>query len=238
MKKSIFAVAATAALLGLSFQASAGIANTKHNLSSQVDGVNGLNRVYSTDNPEICIYCHTPHNAIKNDTIPLWNHDLSTVATYGMYTSPTFDGEGTIADLGGVDATTATVSNLCLSCHDGTVAINAVNNPSNGNPTITMTGVDPGTGGLLDTYSTNLSDDLLDDHPVNFVFDSALASADPSLHDPVDAKGSGLSGGVKLFAGRVQCPSCHNPHNDTVGEQPFLRDTINGSQLCLNCHDK
>ncbi|MCF6280978.1 MAG: cytochrome c3 family protein [Candidatus Polarisedimenticolaceae bacterium] len=249
MNKSIFTVAVTAAILGLSFQASASITNTKHNLSSigqPITGVNGANRIYSTDNPEICIYCHTPHNAIKNDVIPLWNHDLSTVASYGVYTSPTFgDGSQTgdqglsIADLGGVTAATAVTSNLCLSCHDGTIAINAVNNPSNGNPIITMTGGDAvGAGrGLGADWSTNLFSDgtLENDHPVNFSYIEAQSM------DGADNGGlreaSSLTN-VKLFAGYIQCPSCHDPHNDTDGEQPFLRMSMDGSALCLMCHQK
>jgi predicted CXXCH cytochrome family protein len=250
MKKSIVAVAAGAVILGLSFQASAGVANTKHNMSSAANagggmtGVNGDNRIYSTDNPEICIYCHTPHNAIKNDTIPLWNHTLSAVTTYGVYTSPTLDAE--ITDLGTSNtAALATTSNLCLSCHDGTVAINAINNPSNSNLTTTMTGglsvgplPDGSDGRALGDWSTNLfnkagDNTLKNDHPVNFDY-SDVADADDSIWD----QGHAEDGGVKFFAGLMQCPSCHDPHNDTDGEQPFLRASINGSALCLVCHNK
>ena len=122
-------VLSVATMWGLMDVAQAGIANTKHNLS-----VAGPGDVKSIDETEICVFCHTPHRAIKNDNIPLWNHNLSTTSNYGVYTSPTFDGKTTIQDLGGTDATTAAVSNLCLSCHDGTIAINALNNPSNANP--------------------------------------------------------------------------------------------------------
>jgi len=250
MKKSIIAVAAGAVVLGLSFQASAGVANTKHNMSSTANagggmtGVNGLNRIYSTDNPEICIYCHTPHNAIKNDTIPLWNHTLSTVTAYGIYTSPTLD--AVITDLGSSNnAADATTSNLCLSCHDGTIAINAVNNPSNSNLTINMTGgvsvgnLPDGTDGrALGDWSTNLfnkTDDntLKNDHPVNFNY-ADVATADSSIWEQSVAE----AGGVKFFAGKMQCPSCHDPHNDNADEQPFLRASIDGSTLCLVCHNK
>ncbi len=244
MKKSIVAVAAGAVILGLSFQATAGISNTKHNMSSTANvavgglvGVTGVaNVIYSTDNPEICIYCHTPHNAIKNDTIPLWNHTLSAVGTgnYDVYTSPTLD--ATPADLGASNnAADATVSNLCLSCHDGTVAINAINNPSNGNPTITMTGVNAD-GEIPDTFSTTLysSDNTLkNDHPVNFDYSDA-ADLDSGLHPEATA----VAGGMKFFAGSMQCSSCHDPHNDNADEQPFLRASIDGSALCLVCHDK
>ena len=202
----------------------ASIVSTKHNLS-----ITGTGTVKSTDETEICIFCHTPHQAIKNDNIPLWNHDLSATASYGVYTSPTFDGSSSITDLGGTNAATAAVSNLCLSCHDGTIAINSLNNPSNatgGNPTMTGTGA----GGVMPAGTSNIGADLTDDHPVNFRYDAALYAADSSLNDP-----SGLTG-VRLFNGYVQCASCHDPHEST--NATFLRVDNSGSALCLKCHNK
>ncbi len=202
----------------------ASVAATKHNLS-----ISGTGTVKSTDETEICIFCHTPHQAIKNDNIPLWNHALSSTASYGVYTSPTFDGYTTASELGGTNAATAAVSNLCLSCHDGTIAINALNNPSNatgGNPTMTGTAA----GGEIPAGPSNIGADLTDDHPVNFRYDAALYAVDGSLHDP-----AGLTG-VRLFNGYVQCASCHDPHEST--NPTFLRVDNTGSALCLKCHNK
>lgn len=212
--------------------AMAGISLTKHNLSTTKPA--GAT-IYSTDQTEICIFCHTPHDAIKNNNIPLWNHKLSTTASYGVYTSPTMTPAGTsgIADVGGVTAATAAVSNLCLSCHDGTVAINSFNNPSNINPNTTMVGT---TGGMLPAGNSNLGTDLTNDHPVNFNYTTAIATADGSLVDPVDATGSNLLNGVKLYSGKVQCASCHDPHTSAQGA--FLRTAMTGSQLCFSCHNK
>ena len=205
----------------------AGISSTKHNLSTSGGGT-----IVSSDQPEICVFCHTPHDAIKNADIPLWNHDLSSEASYGVYNSPTFDATDA-ADVGGVTATDAKVTNLCLSCHDGTVAINALNNASNINPTTTMTNVDG--DGSLPSGSSNLGNDLTNDHPVNFTYDTALSNSDGSLTDPVDASGSGLTN-AKLFSGKVQCASCHDPH--TSEQEAFLRASMDGSGLCMECHTK
>lgn len=212
-------------------EALAAIANTKHNLST-TGAANAAaigQTIYSTDQTEICIFCHTPHAAIKNDSIPLWNHTLSTVATYTMYTSPTFDGAATMQNLGGVTAANASASNLCLSCHDGTVAINSFANPSNQNPTTLMN------GGVnqIPTGATNLGTNLSNTHPVNFIYDAALATADGSLKDPATLTG------VRLYTGRVQCASCHDPHTsaDPSGRS-FLRVTMNQSGLCMACHNK
>jgi predicted CXXCH cytochrome family protein len=210
-------------VIGLSGQAVAGISSTKHNLSDTGTGD------IASDNPEICVFCHTPHNAIKNNNIPLWNHTLSTTANYGVYTSPTFDGAADIADVGGVIESTATITNLCLSCHDGTVALNAMNNPSNTHLVTAMTGT-----GLTDSKisagrATNLGSDLTNDHPVNFTYDD---TADTALIAAATLTN------VRLFDGKVQCASCHDPHASDPTTQPFLRFTMEGSALCLKCHDK
>lgn len=202
----------------------AGVADTKHNLSTT-----GTGTIKSTDQTEICVFCHTPHDAIKNDNIPLWNHTLSTTATYGVYTSPTFD--GTAEELGGKDATNAAVSNLCLSCHDGSVAVNSMNNPSNARPTTTMAGGVENITGSANLGSAN--DALKNDHPVNFTYDTALATTDGGLVNPTSLTG------VKLFSSKVQCASCHDPHTsvDPTGKA-FLRVSMSGSTLCFACHNK
>ncbi|MCP4665925.1 MAG: cytochrome C, partial [Deltaproteobacteria bacterium] len=69
-------------------------------------------------NGQICLPCHTPHNADTSVTDgPLWNHQVTTVATYTLYTSSTFEA----TDSGQPDGR----SKLCLSCHDGTVAVDS-----------------------------------------------------------------------------------------------------------------
>jgi predicted CXXCH cytochrome family protein len=81
--------------------------------------------------------------------------------------------------------------------------------------------------------------DLSDDHPISFLYDGALATADGSLHDPTTAN-SGLGGTIDedmLFGGILQCASCHDVHNQG-GFGNLLRVSNAGSALCLTCHDK
>ena len=40
---------------------------------------------------QVCVYCHTPHMANTHSEDPLWNHSLSTVASYGVYSSTTMN---------------------------------------------------------------------------------------------------------------------------------------------------
>jgi predicted CXXCH cytochrome family protein len=142
---------------------------------------------------------------------------MSATAAYGVYSSPTFDGAATVQDVGGGEE----VTNLCLSCHDGTVAPTSMYNVSNGATVTAMSNI---------TGSANIGTDLSNDHPVNFDYDNALFLADGELRDP-----STLTD-TPLFNGTVQCASCHDAHDDS--NTAFLVIDNQGSALCLECHVK
>jgi len=164
----------------------------------------------------ICIVCHTPHNAVVSPDAPLWNHEL-TVAAFTLYTSPTLDA----TDMG----QPAGASLLCLSCHDGTVALENFGG--------TTTGTELITGGAL------VGTDISNDHPISFTYDATLATTDGGLFDPTTAN-SGLGGTIDadlLFAGQMQCASCHDVHN-SGGNTFLLRVDNAASALCLTCHNK
>jgi predicted CXXCH cytochrome family protein len=165
---------------------------------------------------QICMPCHTPHHA--NITVvdsPLWNHAV-TVATFQLYQSSTMDATDLTQPSGR--------SKLCLSCHDGTVALDAFGGRF-GTSFI-------GAGGLIGT-------DLRNDHPISFTYDDNLAIIDGELFAP-SAAASGLGGTIQtdlLFANKMECSSCHDVHN-TPGIPRMLVKSNVGSALCLTCHDK
>lgn len=184
---------------------------------------------------EICVACHTPHSA--DTTIadaPLWNHTLTT-QTFTMYSGP-----GTLDAV--QDAQPTGTSKLCLSCHDGATALDSFG----GNVPITPTYMTGPAAIALDAES------LTNDHPISIVYDAALAVTDPGLHNPVtQAVTIGLNGDkprtgtietLMLSGGKVQCTSCHDVHNGSVGpgtsDQPFLKVSKAGSAICLTCHNK
>lgn len=188
----------------------------------QTSSIQGTKHDFSTKgwgSEQICIFCHTPHNAATNAFAPLWNHAMTT-ATYQLYSS-------TVSST--FNATTSQpegVSKLCLSCHDGTVAIDSFGTR---------------TGTQLMTGSRNLSTDLRNDHPIGFTYDSALVTADGNgnlfgAQLVVPASASKVVDGVPLFNQKVECASCHNAHNNANGA--FLRLSNAGSALCLKCHLK
>jgi predicted CXXCH cytochrome family protein len=119
-----------------------------------------------------------------------------------------------------------TDSTLCLSCHDGTVAVGTT--AAYGTiPQPAMTSPD------------NLGTDLSSMHPINFVLNNGyltpfpsmqpeLANGPPTTHNPA----------VPLITGNVECTSCHNPHvqkTDPTGN--FLVVDNTGGALCMACHN-
>jgi predicted CXXCH cytochrome family protein len=172
---------------------------------------------------QICIACHTPHKAITSVAdAPLWNHALSN-QTYTLYASPTLN--ATLTQPGGG-------SKLCLSCHDGTVALNSF-----GGTTGTI---------FIGNGAANIGTSLADDHPLGFLYDAALVTADPSLAPTTKAVtiGSGTqtkSGTIAnnlLFGGKLECASCHDVHNTFTAGTHLLKVSNAGSALCLTCHQK
>ncbi|MEW8091206.1 MAG: hypothetical protein AB2784_16435, partial [Candidatus Thiodiazotropha endolucinida] len=202
------------------------IRNTKHNLS-----ISGPGPVRATSESEVCVFCHTPHGASDIPAAPLWNRALSG-ATYTPYTSTSIDAQDTTAEPGGS-------SKLCLSCHDGTLAIGAVN-VANGqaNASISLQGTAAGGtipegSGALSGFTRRIGVDLTNDHPISFTYDSALALADGELRDPsieshiaTRASGQNPKPVVPLESDRLECVSCHDPHirdTDISKNIKFLR---------------
>jgi predicted CXXCH cytochrome family protein len=165
---------------------------------------------------QICVVCHTPHNGDTTITdAPLWNHEV-TNTTFTLYNSAWLDA---------VPGQPSGVSKLCLSCHDGTIAIED------------YAGRTGGTDFVLP--ANNLGTTLANDHPISITYDSALAVADSGLYDPA-AQNSGLRGTVQedlLVNDKLECSSCHDVHN-SIPASKLLRIDNTQSGLCLTCHNK
>ncbi len=150
-------------LLVSSHLSSAGIANTKHNLGST--GIGGTSNFSGT--AEVCVFCHTPHAANREAAVPLWNRNLTNSGAFATY-----DQTGTTTLDGGVEAI-GSVSLACLSCHDGSQAMDSViNEPGSGLDVPaysagSWSGLVANTDGTIPVdVITNLGKDLTNDHPV------------------------------------------------------------------------
>tara|TARA_Y100001933_G_scaffold209008_1_gene212748 strand:- start:897 stop:1505 length:609 start_codon:yes stop_codon:yes gene_type:complete len=184
--------------------ASGQIVNSAHDFSSMAwsDG-------------EICKPCHTPHFAMEG-ILRLWNHEL-TVANYTLHA-----GAGTAVDDFDIR------SRLCLSCHDGTVALDSFGGQS---------------GSSFISGQANLGTDLTNDHPVG---SDAQYPPDPApvwwshafrpaedlqvrLYDWEDQAG--------VTRKVISCVTCHDEHN-AGNIDGMLKISNNASALCLDCHLK
>lgn len=182
------------------------IVTSRHNLS-----VSGIGKVKATSETELCLFCHTPHNS--SPSAPLWNR-FEKGTTYTLYSSSTLQ-----ALPGQPDGS----SMLCLSCHDGTVALGSV--ISREKP------IDISTGIFMPMGKTNLGTNLSNDHPISFLYNSTLASTDGQLKEPTL-----ITPPVLLKNSKVQCTSCHDPHKNIYSD--FLVATSENSNLCNSCHDR
>lgn len=182
---------------------SVSIVNSPHNLNNY-PGV-------SIPGNQVCLPCHTPHNALlSGEENVLWNH-AETGETFVMYSTDPGVGqpEGP--------------SKMCLSCHDGVTAIDNYG----------------GTGGtgIVITGSAALGTDLSNDHPIGIEYPmDRPAEYNLPPFDPGINNGPGVHLVEISATERVECTSCHNVHNNGLGR--FLQVPIQESYLCLQCHIK
>jgi predicted CXXCH cytochrome family protein len=196
-----------------------------HDLSATGGGVAHADP--NTGEDEICIFCHTPHNS--GVATLLWDHTATGSTNYTMYTSGSLD-----ASITAFAMNSGVASALCMSCHDGTIAINDTS--SIADPTITTTDPNRVDGSFKIVGNKKVGVDLSNDHPVNFTYDTTLATNDGDLTSPISTLWVDAIGSLPLFAGTMQCASCHDPHDNANGN--FLIIDNAGSDLCQTCHTK
>jgi predicted CXXCH cytochrome family protein len=200
-------------ITGFSLTVNAQIATTAHDFSG---------KTWAPADNKMCAVCHATHQAKNEPAAPLWNHQSTAVASYTLYSSPTFDIHG-----GLTKTNPSGSSKLCLSCHDGTVALE------------NFGAVTTGTNYITAANKIGASGDMSKEHPISFTYNDALAVADPGLQTP-STKTSGLGGTVAtdlLFAGKMECASCHDVHN-RFNVPHLLKMSNTSSALCLTCHKK
>lgn len=220
---------AAALVFAVSLGAGTGVGFAQGIDGSPHDLATGLN-----DNNEICVYCHTPHGARTDIEAPLWNKP-DTGQTYQTYDSTTID--GTVLTVG-------SVSVACLTCHDGTQAMDAViNAPGSGAGAGT---IGSGVGTMPPASIANLTNDLRNDHPIGIQyggFDPGAGVIDPDFVNStnglqvasilgrnrwwVDTAGDASGGGV-AGTREKQDMILYTRLNGLVDE-PFVE--------CASCHD-
>lgn len=156
------AAALATMLSGTAFAAPSGITTTKHNLSA-TGGV--ANRFSGTE--QICVFCHTPHGSDADVTHPpLWNRTMPSSASF-----TTYDSLGTTT-LQGKVLGVGSISLACLSCHDGSQAMNVglSNVAGSGATNAAWTAGTWSVGNGKPAGVALLGTDLKNDHPVGIEY--------------------------------------------------------------------
>jgi predicted CXXCH cytochrome family protein len=178
-----------------------------------------------------CQVCHIPHKAqnYSSSHAPLWNHKLSSsvYVTYDANNSATFKG----------GAITLGSSIACLSCHDGSVAVNQTSGYSGTSATNSLNG----TAYFAPSFSIETvggATDLRNMHPIGVSYTACQANGDSELQDTsYDLLPKMLKGTAKT----VECASCHDIHQTTGASATVSHSLIvdlEGGALCLECHKK
>jgi predicted CXXCH cytochrome family protein len=236
---------------GAATGATEGIASTRHNLGSSNRDANGLTDpqgggmlardgdLYTTATDEICVFCHTPHAAQATSTfnMPLWNKGVTT-ATYTVYTSGSMQGSAAMG--GGGQPSLA-----CLSCHDGTQAmdnmINAPTSPNVGNgytaggarlSTIAFSLTADAINGIMTTTAgiVMLGTDLSNDHPIGMAYCGGGQSATGSNAGCADSDFIASAGsGIKWYVG--------GSSTERENMRIYGTDSSTATVECGSCHD-
>jgi predicted CXXCH cytochrome family protein len=234
------------AVSGLLFAGSSAFAQSI--VSSKHDFTTGGSAQGSTGNTdEVCVFCHTPHGADTTAPVPLWNKVLNSnqgrFTRYSTLATPSFDS---------LEAPVGSVSLACLSCHDGTQAMDVVlNQPGSGGYNPAGAQIDSGAiVAMTGTPVPNLGEDLSNDHPISMQYGGGGASdgdtdgvfagtlGDPDFNDPVKATINSqaiwwVDSGVGTAQVREKTDMLLYTRSDAIGGggavEPFVE--------CGSCHD-
>lgn len=232
-------------LLGDIHVTSAGLLDASGNLILDASG-NATATDVGVDTTQVCVFCHTPHGANTAMAVPLWNKATPATTDYGRYVMKGRDSLGTPTD--------APMSLACLSCHDGTQAMDSFMNapgihinPSDGTGTsagyIWTTGSDP----LGDTFNGRLRSgigetavtetgpiigtSLTNDHPIGMQYcgkQTTPGTCDGENATQFTPPGS-LDPAIKIF----------NPQGrgDTPAGRREVQSANTGNVECASCHN-
>ena len=228
------------------------ILGSKHDFTGLNDraGVVAMPGVAFSDYGYSCVYCHIPpeeSGAQPSDFggIPDWNRFVPAVDNYKFY-----------SQLGSHSLDTSPnklnpISMLCLSCHDGTMAVdmvvfrpvtfdptfdNAMHMRINASDNIESCGKCHNGQVAHDITGKVLGEDLRNDHPISMQY-AGIGLLDPDFAPPpaLDQENNRVfSNGVKLYNNQVECMTCHNVHDPS--KELLLR--ANAEVLCFTCHIK
>jgi len=212
----------------------------------------------------LCIFCHAPHHAYRLSTagalgtgplapadytyLPLWNHTVTTQSFIPYNNGPDepVDGPKRSQAIDNFDRIGAS-SLLCLSCHDGTIAVNEYGHAPQDTKSRSA-------GGSTISAQYNIGKDgyLANHHPIGFPY--AAVATDTEIIDPnvavFDHSLDAFYGSPAVFpvpqepvanflwGGKMECTTCHAVHNKGNSGEKLLYVSDQNSNLCFSCHAK
>ncbi|GFO64829.1 cytochrome C [Geomonas paludis] len=252
MKKVIASVVAVGCL------AAAGAAFAGYQAGTGVNGslhdMNGIASANQDKAGRVCVFCHAPHHAIKDDlgatNYPLWNHTLVDPTKYTGYTWAT----PANATFGVADINVATVitdpligpSRLCMSCHDGAIAIDQHGG---------LDGTMAQAGGTTVANRAKLTNDLSNTHPIGFDYNAAATARNAAAGNGSATAGGaaeivpsdyGFATGINVVSTVANQPIAgQGVYNEVLRGQPTdtgfkpIKDTLfQGTYMtCATCHE-
>lgn len=227
--------------VGVSSAAFAGISATKHNLSS---GGPGPNKTDATD--QICVFCHTPHGSDSTAAVPLWNKKLPGTS-YSVYNSAAATATSTID---GEILAVGSVSLACLSCHDGTQAMdNMLNKPGSGGYNAlgsSLGGTWTGAATMAGTPVPVIGADLKNDHPIGIQYcgggltgsgtTTSGTCADSDFKGSADVKTASVNGS-QIFWVETNATAGRQKTDIALYTRDFAGAAGTPSVECASCHD-
>jgi predicted CXXCH cytochrome family protein len=245
--------------------AGTGINDTVHDLR-RANTLLGYKSVNESDYLDrLCIFCHAPHHTYRLASagatgtgelapadytyLPLWNHSVTTQVFVPYYNGPDqpIDGPKRSQAIDNFDRIGAS-SLLCLSCHDGTIAVNEYGNTPQDSRSQSR-------GASLISAQYNIGADgyLSNHHPIGFDYD-AVAAVDPEIYESTiavyDHSLDAVFGSPAVFplpqepianflwGGKMECSTCHAVHNKGNSGEKLLYVSDQNSNLCFSCHNK
>jgi hypothetical protein len=242
-KKLMTAAALSAIVVAYAGIANAGTAPASGIYQTPHDIRNSMSLTETQD--RLCAYCHTPHHALDNTLGPLWAHAVTT-ENPTPYSSPSFDSKGIAINDAYMGDT-----RLCMSCHDGTVAVDSYYGNTGSNYIRTGTG-------FMD--NPNVGGNMSQNHPIGFDLTAVIAAGtgaggSPNLNSSLTTastyrgnSNTNVTIGSRLFGGQyMTCRTCHDVHNQknstansikTGTPHFFLLGGQLNSGLCITCHNQ
>jgi hypothetical protein len=222
-------------------KAGEGVVKSKHNMNLYTNTTHDAQG-------RVCAFCHTPHHALPGGGsvatyMPLWSHTLPQM-TFVPYNTFTVTDLNLSNELQGP-------SILCMSCHDGSIAVDQHYGNDLATTKLTSDAFNPtedtNVSGTAVGLPTGGKTDLSNDHPIGFLYSDAYNSRKTDLF-PESTVFKG--GGTKkisdvLTNGYMTCATCHDVHNKDNKENSvdttvnyFLYGDQKDSAFCITCHNK